>query len=328
MRRLADCGVVHVEITADSAHDDFSGVQPDTDLDHGRVRASHLVRVLLHALLHPERRVARPHGMILKGEGRPEERHDPVTQDLVDRPLILVNRLHHPFKHGIEDLARLFGIAVGQKFHRALEVGEEDRDVFALAFEGGLGGEDSLGEVSGRVGLRSGEARLSRRVERCCTVAAELVLRRAAGSARRADRGKRYSALAAEPHTSGILRLASGTLHAGTSQPGDGPKGALRLSARGSSGQGPGCRDLARACETPPSLRSCGCRRSSVEFRGERRAVGARRLRIRRPLLAAIPIEARHTRINARAPAPRRGAAAIAPPPRAICRSCCTPSAW
>jgi hypothetical protein len=30
-------------------------------------------------------------------------------------------------------LARLFGIAVGEQLHGALEVGEEDRDVLALA---------------------------------------------------------------------------------------------------------------------------------------------------------------------------------------------------
>ena len=48
---------------------------------------------------------------------------------------------------GSRSLARLLGIAVGEQLHRALEVGEEDRDLLALAFEGGLGGEDLLGEV-------------------------------------------------------------------------------------------------------------------------------------------------------------------------------------
>ncbi len=57
-RRLADGRVVHVEVAADSPHHDLPGVQPDADCDHGGVRASHLVRVLLHALLHPEGRVA------------------------------------------------------------------------------------------------------------------------------------------------------------------------------------------------------------------------------------------------------------------------------
>ena len=137
MRRLADGRVVHVEIAADGAHDDLAGVQPDADLDHGRVRASHLLRVLLHALLHPERRVAGPHGVVLVGERRAEERHDPVAHDLVHRALVAVDRLHHPLEHGVEELARLLGIAVGQQLHRALEVGEEHGDLLALAFERG-----------------------------------------------------------------------------------------------------------------------------------------------------------------------------------------------
>ena len=33
VRRLADRGVVHVEIAADGANDDLAGVQPDPDLD-------------------------------------------------------------------------------------------------------------------------------------------------------------------------------------------------------------------------------------------------------------------------------------------------------
>ena len=38
-----------------------------------------------------------------------------------------------------------------RRLHRSLEVREEDRDLFALAFQGGLGGEDLLGQMPGRV---------------------------------------------------------------------------------------------------------------------------------------------------------------------------------
>jgi hypothetical protein len=34
---VCPCGVVHVEIAADGAHDDFPGVQTDADLDDGPV---------------------------------------------------------------------------------------------------------------------------------------------------------------------------------------------------------------------------------------------------------------------------------------------------
>ena len=74
--------------------------------------------------------------MVLVGHGRAEERHDPVAHDLVDGALVAVDGLHHPLEDRIEELPGLLGVAVGQQLHRALEVGEEDRDLLALAFEG------------------------------------------------------------------------------------------------------------------------------------------------------------------------------------------------
>ena len=103
-------------------------------------------------LLHAQRGVAGAHGVVLVGERRAEQRHDAVAHHLVDRALVAVDGLHHPLEDRVEELARLLGIAVGEQLHRALEVGEEDGDLLALAFEGAAGGEDLLGEMGGRVG--------------------------------------------------------------------------------------------------------------------------------------------------------------------------------
>ena len=92
--------------------------------------------------------------MILVGERRTEQRHDAVAHHLVDRALVVMDRLHHAFEHRIEDLARLLGIAVGEQFHRALEVGEQDRDLLALALQGTAGRQNLLGQIGGRVGQR------------------------------------------------------------------------------------------------------------------------------------------------------------------------------
>ncbi len=157
---LADGGVVHVQIAADGAHDDLAGVQADADLDGDALRAADLLGVALDRLLHPQRGIAGADRVVLVGERRAEERHDPVAHDLVDGALVAVDGLHHALEHGVEELARLLGIAVGEQLHRALEVGEEHGDLLALALQGGLGGEDLLGEVLGGVGLRRGEPRL------------------------------------------------------------------------------------------------------------------------------------------------------------------------
>jgi len=76
--RLADGRVVHAEIAADGAHDDLPGIQTDADLDHRRLGAAYLVRVLFHALLHPQRGIAGADGVILVREWRAEQRHDPA----------------------------------------------------------------------------------------------------------------------------------------------------------------------------------------------------------------------------------------------------------
>jgi hypothetical protein len=67
--------------------------------------------------------------------------------------LVAVHRLHHAFEDGVEQRARLFRVAVGEQLHRALEVGEEDRDLLALTLERRFGRQDLLGQVLGGVGF-------------------------------------------------------------------------------------------------------------------------------------------------------------------------------
>ena len=138
MRGLPDRCVIHVEVTADRAHDHSTGVQADANSDRDAFSPSRAIAVPSDRLLHHERRVARPHGVILVGNRRAEECHDPVAHDLVHRALVPVYRFHHPFENRVEKLPRLLGIAVGEQLHRALQVGEEYGDLLALAFQGGL----------------------------------------------------------------------------------------------------------------------------------------------------------------------------------------------
>ncbi len=121
---------------ADGADDHLAGVEPDPDLHVDPVGAAELLGVPAQGGLHVERGVAGPHGVILVGDRRTEQRHDPVAHHLVDGALVAVDGLHHPLEDRVEELPRLLGITVGEQLHRALEVGEEDRDLLALALEG------------------------------------------------------------------------------------------------------------------------------------------------------------------------------------------------
>ena len=115
-------------------------------------RAPHLRGILLHGGLHGQRRIAGPHRMVLMRQGRPKQRHDAIAHDLVDRAFVAVHGGHHAFQHGIEELPRLFRIAVGQQLHGAFEVGKQHRDLLALAFQGTAGGENLLREIGWGVG--------------------------------------------------------------------------------------------------------------------------------------------------------------------------------
>ena len=136
------------------------------------VGAPDAFRISANRRLHVERGIAGTHGVVLMGDRRAEERHDPVAHHLVDRALVAVDGLHHPLEHRVEDLARFLGITVGEQLHRALEVGEEYGDLLALALQGGLGREDLLGEVLRGVGLgraqRSADSRMRARVTEVC----------------------------------------------------------------------------------------------------------------------------------------------------------------
>ncbi len=91
--------------------------------------------------------MARPHGVVLPGDRRTEERHDPVAHDLVHRAAVLLDGLAHVLEDRIEELARFLGIAVGDELHRALEVREQDGHELALAFQ--RGGAARTGPAAG-----------------------------------------------------------------------------------------------------------------------------------------------------------------------------------
>jgi hypothetical protein len=67
-----------------------------------------------------------------------------------------VDGRHDALQHRAKELVDLFWVTVGQEFHGALEVGEQHRDLLALAFQGTAGRENLFGQIGGRVGERGG----------------------------------------------------------------------------------------------------------------------------------------------------------------------------
>ena len=160
MRRLPDGRVIHMQIVADRPNDHFPGIKPHPDLDLNLVGLADLVGVCPDRLLHGQSRIAGPHRMIFVGNRRAKERHNAVAHDLVDGAFVAVYRLHQAFQHGIQELAGFLGVAVGQEFHRALEIGKQHRHLLAFAFQGTARGQNFLRQIGGRVGQRDMLGRL------------------------------------------------------------------------------------------------------------------------------------------------------------------------
>ncbi len=213
MRGLADGRIVHVQVAVDGAHHDLARVEADADLHVHAAAAAQLLRVPADRLLHAKRRVTGAHRVVFVGERRAEERHDAVAHDLVHRALVAVHRLHHPLQHGIQQAPGFLRILVGQELHRPLEIGEEHRDLLALAFQRVPGGQDLLGEVLRGIALRGRLALRWLQGGRGAAGAAESLVRKQLRAAARAARHQTRATLLTEPDPLTVLGLAAGTLH-------------------------------------------------------------------------------------------------------------------
>ena len=62
-----------------------------------------------------------------------------------------MHRIHHDMQHRVNDLLRLFGIAVFDQLHRVPDVGKENGDLLTFSFQGLPRGQYLFGEMSGNI---------------------------------------------------------------------------------------------------------------------------------------------------------------------------------
>jgi hypothetical protein len=106
--------------------------------------------------------VHRPLRVILVSDGRAEQCHDPVAEELVHGALVPVHLGQHQLEGAGHEGVDLLGIEARGDRGEAGDVHEEHRDLLALALDRALGREDPLGEVLGGVGRGRGERRRCR----------------------------------------------------------------------------------------------------------------------------------------------------------------------
>lgn len=155
--------------------------------------------VALQDALHAQGRTYRPLGMVLMGNGGPKQRHDAVAQELIDRPFVALHLSQHQLEGLVHQVVDLFGVEFFGDRGEPGDIGEQDRHLFAFAFERRPGGENFLGEVRWRVALGGGEAdgRRGRRGQGLTALMAERVggrVARATAGAEALDPGAAFTA--------------------------------------------------------------------------------------------------------------------------------------
>jgi len=125
-------------------------------------RAAHALRKGAHCVADVQGGEAGPLGMIFMRYRRAEQRHDAIAGELVDRALEPVNAVGNDLEEVLDDTKPLLGIEPFREVHRALDIGEQDGDVLALAFQRGTCLANLVGEVLGRKWRADPERRRSR----------------------------------------------------------------------------------------------------------------------------------------------------------------------
>ena len=210
---VADRRVVHAQVAADRAHHDEAGVEALAGAEADAARRE-LRLVVVERPLDAEGGVDGAARMVLVGDRGPEERHDAVAEELVDRALVAVDLGEHEVEGPAHEPVDLLGVeALGQR-GEAGDVHEEHRHLFALALERAARGEDLLGQVLRRVGPGRGELiGGGARRKRPAALVAEPVARRVRRLADRAHHLEARAAAAAEAGVSGVRLAAARTGH-------------------------------------------------------------------------------------------------------------------
>ncbi len=141
------------QVIADLSDDHGTRVETDPDAHLHSTLTSELLGQPADRLLDGEGGLRRASRVVLEGNGRAEERHEPVAEKLVHGALVPVHSLGHQPERAVEQLVHPLRVEPLGKPRGLGDVHEEHRDLLALALQRAFGGEDLLGQVLRSVGL-------------------------------------------------------------------------------------------------------------------------------------------------------------------------------
>jgi len=230
---VAERGIVHAQIVADPPDHHLARVEADADVELDAVLDINLLRESAYRIADVQGGEAGSLSVVLVRNRSPKQRHDAVAGERVHRALEPIHAVGGNLEEILDDTKPLFGIEAFGEVHRAFDIGEQDGDVLALAFQRGFRLADLVGEMLGwerRVrGGRFGRRRGGR--QRRAAVAAELLVGLVRCAAYRAGKDQPRPARGAEFPSFTIIMSAGGSTHAVSFQL---PRVSSRSTARDS----------------------------------------------------------------------------------------------
>src|SRR5437867_506456 len=121
---IAEGREVEAIVGADRPDEGLAGMDADADLD-----AAGDERPVLDGAKHGLAGLDRPDRMLATRDHRDEQRHDPVAEELVDGPIVLVDRLRRPVVELLDEPPKLARRRPLGDPGRAPDVGKEDADL-------------------------------------------------------------------------------------------------------------------------------------------------------------------------------------------------------
>ena len=110
VRGVAHRRVVHAEVVADGADDHEARVESHAHAELDPAGARQLLAIAGKRRLHGEGRIRGALRVVLVRDRRPEERHEPVAEELVGCPLVTVDLGEHGLERAVDQRVHVLGI--------------------------------------------------------------------------------------------------------------------------------------------------------------------------------------------------------------------------
>jgi hypothetical protein len=136
--RVADRRIVHPEVAPDAADHDEPAIETLAHPEGEGAVLLQLALIVCEGALDAERGAHGPLCMVLVSDRSAEECHDAVTEELVHRAFVAVHLGQHDLERVRHQRVDNLGVEPGRECGEAGDVNEQDRDLFALALQGGL----------------------------------------------------------------------------------------------------------------------------------------------------------------------------------------------